>query len=293
MRTRTALTLATTAAATSALATGGALVAAHAVSGPRRPPLPFGFTPFELDLPAQDVTLTAADGTRLAAWWIPAEGATASVILCHGHRGSRADLLGIGRGLHLAGFNVLLLDFRGNGDSADGPQSLAHYEQQDLTAAIDHVAARRPGDEISVLGYSMGAAVSLLVAAQDQRIAKVVADSSFADMRGVIAAAAALHGRGIPAGWLVTLTDWATGHRYGYRFADVQPVRAVARIAPRPLLLIHGTADDIVPISHLHQLDAAAGEGHETWTVEGAPHCGAYFADRPGYIARVVRFLRG
>ncbi|MEL4505190.1 alpha/beta hydrolase [Luteococcus sp. H138] len=267
----------------------GVLAAAHQISGPQRPSLAYAMSPFEVGLAAEDVSFTADDGTRLAGWWFERPGAEHVVVVCHGHRGSKADMLGIGPGLSRAGASVLAFDFRGNGDSADGPQSLAHYEQQDLLAALDWVSARCPDAEIDVVGFSMGAAVALLVAARDPRVARVVADSPFADMHGVIAAAAT--GMHLPPVPLVQLVDRATRLRYGYRFADVQPIDVVGLIAPRPLMLIHGTEDSVIPVGHAHRLAAAAGNAAVVHIVSDVDHCGAYFADRPGYIARVATFL--
>lgn len=273
-----------------ALGAGAGLVRAAAmISGPQRPDLPYALSPFEVGVEADDVTLGAADGTRLAAWWMDRPDATRVVVVAHGHRGSKADMLGIGPGLWREGYAVMLVDFRGSGDSADGPQSLGHYEQQDLVAAIDWVAEHRPGCELSLVGFSMGAATSLLVAAADHRVARVVADSPFADMRGVIAFAAE-HLR-LPPVPLVGLVDHVTRLRYGYRFGDVAPVDVVDRIAPRPLLLVHGTDDHVIPVEHARRLAARAPHAR-LWVVEGVDHCGAYFADRPGYIRTVADFLR-
>lgn len=269
----------------------GAVLGARQISGPWRPPVDYSFSPFEVGAAdaVRDVRFTAADGVELAGWWFPSPGSEHVVVVSHGHRGSKADMLGIGPGLWRAGMNVLLFDFRGNGGSQDGPQSLAHYEQRDLEAAIDLALALAPGARLSLLGFSMGAATTLLVAARDPRVARVVADSSFADMRGVIAHA--ITGFRLPPVPLVDLVDMATGARYGYRFREVVPLEVVADLAPRPLLLIHGTKDSVIPVDHGHRLAAAAGEGARSWIVEGADHCGAYFADRPGYIARVADFL--
>ncbi|WP_211336589.1 alpha/beta hydrolase [Luteococcus japonicus] len=267
----------------------GALAAAHQISGPQRPDLAYAMSPFEVGAAAEDVTFRAADGTRLAGWWLERPGSEHVVVVSHGHRGSKADMLGIGPGLWWAGASVLLFDFRGNGDSEDGPQSLAHYEQQDLAAAIDWAAERRPGSRISLLGFSMGAATSILVAARDRRVERVLADSPFADMHGVIASAA--RGMHLPPVPLVGLVDVVTGLRYGYRFRDVQPVDVVQEIAPRPLLIVHGTQDHVIPVEHAHRLADAAGDGCELRIVDGVDHCGAYFADRPGYIERAADFL--
>lgn len=284
--------LAGLALAASAGLAGGAWLGARHISGPRRPAMDYSFTPFEVGIEdAEDVSFAASDGARLAGWWLERPGSERVVVMCHGHRGSKADLLGIGPGLWRAGNTVLMFDFRGNGGSGDGPQSLAHYEQRDLAAATDLAARRRPDAEICLVGFSMGAATSILVAAGDARVAKVVADSPFADMRGVIEAA--VRGWRLPPVPLVALADRATQIGYGYRFSDVAPIDVVARIAPRPLLIVHGTQDTVIPVEHARRLAAAAGSGSRLEIVAGVGHCGAYFADRPGYIARVADFLAG
>lgn len=287
---RTARLLATLAAA--GLGAGaGAFAGARHISGPQRPALDYGYTPFEIGVDAEAVRFRASDGVGLAGWWFEVPGSQRVVICCHGHRGSKADMLGIGPGLFRAGNSVFVFDFRGNGESDDGPQSLAHYERRDLQAAVDWVAARRPDAEIDLVGFSMGAAVTLLVAAEDDRVAKVVADSPFADMRSVVAAA--VTGLRLPPVPFVDLVNHATRLRYGYAFQEVQPIASVGRIAPRPLLLIHGAHDAVIPVEHARRLAEAAGPSAALWIVPGVGHCGGYFADRPGYLARVAGFLAG
>lgn len=269
------------------------------LNGRLRPALQYTFTPFELGVPSEDVAFTSDDGVPLAGWWLGHPDAAGArdrsaaetvVICCHGHRGTKAYMLGIGTGLWRAGHSVLLFDFRGNGDSGDGPQSLSHFEQRDVRAAVDLVRRRRPEARIAVVGFSMGAAASIMAAAEDERIEALVADSAFAEMSDVVATAYRKYR--LPGELLVPAADLLNRVTHGYSFGEVRPVDRIAEIVPRPILLLHGTNDGVIPFSHMARLADAAGSGDvETVAYEGAEHCGGYFADRPAYIARVASFL--
>lgn len=272
---------------------GAGAVAAYtgwAINAPRRPDLAYAFSPFEIGIEAEDVRFTTEDGLSIAGWWLDSPGAEVTVICCHGHRGGKADMLGIGPGLLRHGFNVLLFDFRGNGDSDDGPQSLAFHEQRDLSAAITWVRDRRPHDRIALVAFSMGAATAILTAAEDPRVEALVLDSPFATMREVVGAAYRRYR--LPT-VLLYVADLGNRWLYGYGFGQVRPVDAMRALAPRPVLLIHGTDDATIPYEHAELLVRAATPGTvELLEVPGAGHCGAYFLDRPGYIDRVAAFLR-
>jgi pimeloyl-ACP methyl ester carboxylesterase len=263
---------------------------AWTLNGPKRPWPAYTFTPFEIGAPAEDLAFTADDGVPLAGWWLDRPESPTVVICCHGHRGNKSDLLGIGPGLWRAGHSVVLFDFRGCGDSGDGAQSLAHHEQRDLTAAVDLVRRRRPNARIAVVAFSMGASTAIMTAAEDPRIEALVLDSPFATMSDVIAAGYRRYR--LPGGPILALADLVNRVGYGYRFAQVRPLDAIAAIAPRPILLLHGTDDRVIPYAHALQLVAAAEPGPiELVTYRGVDHCGGYFEDRPAYIARVGDFI--
>jgi uncharacterized protein len=278
---------------------GGALVGALGIAAytarelngpPRRDwRADYTFTPWEVQVEHEPVSFRADDGVTLRGWWFARPESDRVVVAATGHKGVKTDLLGIGSGLWRAGNNVLLFDFRGLGESDPAPLSVGHHEQGDLRAAVAFARGRVAGARLGLIGYSMGAAVAILVAAADPGVRAVVADSSYATLAGVVAAA---YGRRrLPAPALVALSDRYNGWRYGYRFGALRPVEAVGRIAPRPLLLIHGTRDAVTPVAHAHELYAAAGEPKELWIAEGAHHCGAYFQDRRAYVARVADFF--
>lgn len=263
---------------------------AWTLNGPRRPWPNYTFTPFELGVTFDDVAFAAADGVPLAGWWMDRPESHTVVICAHGHRGNKSDMLGIGTGLWRAGHSVLLFDFRGNGESGDGPQSLAHHEQRDLSAAVDLVRERRPDARIAVVSFSMGASTAILTAAEDPRIEALVADSPFSTMSDVVAAGYRRYR--LPSEPILPVADLVNRLQYGYTFAEVRPLDRVSAIAPRPLLLLHGTEDRIIPYSHAVELAQAAEPGPvELVTFDGVDHCGGYFQDRPAYIALVADFL--
>ena len=250
----------------------------------------YTFSPFETRVEGyEEISFRTADGLRLTGWWLPHPDSQRVVVGLAGHRSPKSDLLGIGSGLWRAGNNVLLFDWRSRGQSEIAQHSLAYYELRDAEAALGYALGRVPGARVGLVGFSMGASVAILLAARDPRVAAVVADSPFTGIAEVVAhGVAQLH---LPASVVVPLADALTRWRHGYRFGAVRPVEAVAAISPRPLLLIHGSADSLIPVSHVHAFYEAAREPKERWIVEGMDHCGAYFADRAAYVARVSEFF--
>ncbi len=249
----------------------------------------YTFTPWEVQVPYEAVEFATEDGLTLRGWWFPQPDTTRVVVGATGHKGAKTDLLGIGSGLWRAGNNVLLFDYRGCGESDPAPLSVGFYEQADLRAAVRLARARIPDARLGLVGFSMGAALAILIAAADPAIRGVIADSAYATLAGVVGAA---YGRyRVPSRPFLAFSDRYNGWRHGYRYDALRPVDSVGALAPRPLLIIHGTGDGVTPVAHAHQLYAAAGEPKELWIAEGAHHCGAYFLDRRAYVARAAAFF--
>ncbi len=250
----------------------------------------YTFTPWELGIPYEEITLISTDGLKLRAWWLPRPSTNRVIVGAHGHTGGKHDLLGIGSGLWRAGYNVFLFDFRGRGNSDIAPSNLAHREVDDMRTAVNYIFERVPNAKLGAIGFSMGAAVTLLVGATDPRIEVIVADSPFATATDVISNGmqSLLH---ISPPALLTATDLVIAARYGYRISKIRPIDAVSHVAPRPLLIIHGTSDSLIPVNHAHDIFKAAHEPKELWLAQGAEHCGAYFIDRELYVNRVRSFF--
>lgn len=246
-------------------------------------------TPADFELAYEELEVRTADGFRLLTWLLPGPR-DAVVVISGGHRGHISDVLGIAAALRRAGFSAVVYGWRGTPGSDLAAHTLGVHERRDLVAVLDAVEGRLGEVPIGLLGYSMGGAVSLCVAAGEPRVAAVCADSAFADPVDLLFERT---GRRLltPPGLVVAPALALLERRTGARLGDLRPVTAVTRIAPRPLLLIHGEADASVPVEHARRLFAAAGEPRSLWTLPGVGHVGAYFADRSAYIEQVSGFF--
>jgi fermentation-respiration switch protein FrsA (DUF1100 family) len=247
------------------------------------------WSPEDLNLVHETLQVRTADGVDLLAWHLPGT-LGAAVIVCPGHRGRAADVLGVSGALQRAGFSVTAFGWRGTAGSGGRIHSLGPLEQRDLSAVIDATLARTGAVPLGLLGFSMGGAVALVVGADDPRVGAVCSDSAFAAPLDVLGDGVERVLR-IPGAVLARPATALLERRHGVRLAEFRPLEAIARLAPRPVLLVHGEQDASVGLDHARRLLAAAGEPKRLWVVPQAIHCGAYFVDRRRYVSEVARFL--
>ena len=248
------------------------------------------FTPFEFQADYEDVELVTADGVNFGAWYFRQPGSPQTVIVSGGHKGQRQGALGISIALWRKGFNVIVYSYRGMLGSDRAPITFGIKEVLELQAVIAFARKRIPRARIGLLGYSMGAVVSLLGAAGEPGVEALVLDSPFSDLRTLLVENVRTRARlpGTPFVWLAGLMLRA---RSGSKLADCSPISVLSSLEPRPLFFIHGGADRITNVNHSRRLYDAYRGPREIWIVQGAPHAGAYFADRPLYVERVAGFF--
>ncbi|TMD19541.1 MAG: alpha/beta fold hydrolase [Chloroflexi bacterium] len=248
------------------------------------------FTPFEFQADYEDVELVTADGVNFGAWYFRQPGSPQTVIVSGGHKGQRQGALGISIALWRKGFNVIVYSYRGMLGSDRAAITFGIKEVLELQAVIAFARKRIPRARIGLLGYSMGAVVSLLGAAGEPGVEALVLDSPFSDLRTLLIENVRTRARlpGTPFVWLAGLMLRA---RSGSKLADCSPISVLSSLEPRPLFFIHGGADRITNVNHSRRLYDAYRGPREIWIVQGAPHAGAYFADRPLYVERVAGFF--
>lgn len=240
-----------------------------------------------------DVPPSPVRDVELAAWTLHTVHGAPAVVLVHGFKTSREEMIPWARFLHDAGYNVLLLDTRGAGKSGGSTVGLGATEPHDISQAVTVARQQFGTDKVAVLGISLGAGAAILAAADDPEISAVVADSAWTDQDFQLSRLSF-----VPVGpLLVPLLPYGVGIVNLFVGADVtqaRPLDAIARISPRPILLIHSADDDnaTTPLEGARKLFAAAGEPKELWVAPRGGHVGAINAFPDEYRARVVAFLR-
>src|SRR5467141_202103 len=146
----------------------------------------FTFTPFEFQADFEEVELVTADGVNFGAWHFRQPGSPQTVIVSGGHKGQRQGSLGISAALWRKGFNVIPYSYRGWPGSDRAPITFGIKEVLELEAVIAFARKRIPNARIGLLGYSMGAVVSLLGAAGEPGVEALVLDSPFSDLRTLL-----------------------------------------------------------------------------------------------------------
>lgn len=301
------------------------------LDAPRTTPDEAGLGPALDALGGEVVRLVSRDGLRLAGRWLPHEAGDAAagaetggaaadaewrpdpheaILLLHGWSGSVApDLVEYGPFLrHTAG--VLGLDFRGHGDSADGPTTFGMLEVEDVAGALAWLGERGI-ERVALVGTSMGgitalAAIVVLgdgslpgadvdpdapahdIAAPQPRIVAAVADSVAPELTVPVGNRLRVPFRRFVAARLFD----AASRRVGADIRATEPIRIIRLIEAVPILLIHGAADTTVPPRDGERLAAGAGPNVEHWTVARAGHSGGHAAAPADYEARVTAFLR-
>ena len=250
----------------------------------------FTFTPFEFQADYEEVELVTADGVNFGAWLFRQPGSPQTVVVSGGHKGQRQNSLGISAALWRKGFNVILYSYRGMPGSDRASITFGIKEVLELQAVIAFARKRISNARIGLLGYSMGAVVSLLGAAGEPGVQALVLDSPFSDLRSLLIenVRRATKLPGSPFVWLADCMLWLRTKNW---MSECSPREVLSSLEPRPLFFIHGGADEITSVNHSRRLYDAYRGPREIWIVQGAPHTGAYFADRPLYVERVAGFF--
>lgn len=235
----------------------------------RPPKIISSLTPRDLKMNYEDVSFKTADGLTLRGWYIPsAKGTQKTLILLHGYPADKGNILPALAFLH-EDFNLLLFDFRYLGSSEGSYSTAGAKEVEDLLAAIQFLKSRGV-KEVGVWGFSMGGAVTLMAIEKAPEIGAVISESSYASLADMTFELLPIPLLNYPIAYLVGV--WAKLF-LGIDVRDASPADRI-RNTQIPILLIHSSADAVIPFSHARLLQQALAKNPnaEFWFHEQFAH---------------------
>lgn len=227
-------------------------------------------SPASRAMPFEEATLTACDGTRLSAWFIPAPRPAGVVLFCHGNAGNTSHRLDVAAFFRAIGLSTLLFDYRGYGRSEGTPTEQGTY--RDADAAWGYLVNDRkvPPRQIIAWGESLGGPIAAWLASE-RTPGILVLQSTFTSLPDLAA-------RLYP--WLpVRLLA-----RFRY------DTRAHLRGAKCPVLVLHSPTDEIVPYTHGLRLFEAAPEPKAFIELVGG-HNDGFLLSAPRFTDTLEPFL--
>lgn len=233
-------------------------------------------TPASWGYDYENLSFQSADGTPLHGWFIPAKrkSALGTVVFSHGNAGSIGHHLGFVLWLAEAGYHVMMYDYRGFGKSGGSVDRRGMVD--DVKAAFAH-AARRPGVNPRLLisyGHSLGGAKSVTALGETpvRGLRAVVIDGAFASYQAMARAIGGQLGESL-------VTD------------ELAPKDYINKLSPVPLLVVHGTRDEVVPVAQGRQLYQAARQPKTLFEVKAGRHGDALSRDDGAYRKRMLDWL--
>ena len=270
-----------------AVVLGGAALAGigEVLSAPARAVL--GDAPADLHAASVDIPGVASP-LHVKGWLIRGEPGQGAVLLLHGVRGSRADMVGRARFLAQAGYTVLLIDLPGHGESDGERITFGAREKDGVNAALAWLRTQAPGERIGAIGVSLGAA-ALVLAHPSPALDAVVLESMYPTIDEAVANR--LRSRfGAPGAWSTPLLVQQLPWRAQVAPAALRPIVDVGALTS-PVFIISGASDVQTPAAETRRIYAAVHGPKQLWLIDGAAHVNLYNHAGPEYVQRVGGFL--
>lgn len=195
------------------------------------------------------------------------------IILCHGLTSSHTGMLGRAEHFYRNGFNVLIPDARAHGKSEGQYRGMGFLEKRDLEKWIEKIISIDPRAQIVLMGESMGAATVMMTASQKlvPQVKCVIEDCGYTSVWDIFSYQLKLRYH-LPAFPFMHIASLICKFKADYSFKEASPLNVISN-CHLPLLMIHGTADNVVPHEHMKKLYQRANNPKQSLLVDGAGHC--------------------
>lgn len=220
--------------------------------------------PDKMGIKAELVYYPSLNGEQICALYIPTEQEPrGTIVFFHGNFGNLSNHFPQAMFLVRKGFDVLAFDYQGYGDSKGRSSPKNTVEDGIASVRYAHSRLRARNGGVAVFGQSLGAAVATVVAAREPLVKAAALEAGFTTYRAIAQYV-------MRRGWLTWPFSFFVPTMIVRRHYD--PIDDIANIAPRPLLIIQGTADKTIPVGMAKKLFAKARDPKRLWLIKGAEH---------------------
>jgi uncharacterized protein len=228
------------------------------------------YHPSQIDGPLEDLFFDSTDGLRLHGWFFTGKRKDRTLLYLHGNAGNIGDRIDKARFLQRIGWNVFAFDYRGYGMSQGSPsiEGVLDDGRAAMRFLTDKIGI--PNDQIILFGESLGGAMAVEIAAEEP-VAAVILESTFTSLRELSQAVYRF------------LPEAAT--------PDAYHSNDLIRRSKAPVLVIHGSEDEIVPFSMGKRLFESAPHPKRFFGVAGAHHNDVYEVAGKDYLKEIEEFL--
>ncbi|HKP04067.1 MAG TPA: alpha/beta fold hydrolase [Chthoniobacterales bacterium] len=240
------------------------------------------------NLTGETVEFPSESGSQIHGWFLPGRASQGVVVVMHGVRACRLDMLDRAEFLSAGGYAVLVFDFQAHGESPGKQITFGYLESRDARAAVAFARSRSPDEKVGVIGVSMGGAAAML-AEPPLQIDALVLEQVYPALREAIGDRISMR----LGNWSRILTpflSWQLGPRLGVRGSALRPIDHAAKL-PSPKLFIGGSADRHTTPAELEKMFEAAAEPKELWIVPRAQHVDLCRFGKAEYQTRILEFL--
>jgi uncharacterized protein len=243
------------------------------------------------DLPARSVVLRTPTNETVAGWLVCGKPSFGAVVLLHGVRGDRRQMLGRAKFLNKLGYTVLLIDLPGHGESTGTRITFGVREAEGVETSLAYLGKEFPTEKIGIVGVSLGAASTVLALSKGKSTAPdaIILESMFPTITEAVSDRLELH-LGQLGKSLTPLLLWQLPLRLGFNVGQLRPIVELPSLH-LPILIASGSEDRHTTLDETKGIFQVANQPKELWILEGAAHEDLHTFDPKTYQTKIADFL--
>lgn len=244
-------------------------------------------------VPANETFIQSDDGLKLKGfYWLQENDSDKWVIAIHGYRSNHWEMISAGQNFYERGFNVLTPDLRACGESEGKYVGMGWLDRKDILKWIDWVIAKNPSCKIIIMGESMGGATTMMTSGENtpDNVVAFVEDCGYSSVWDIFEGELKLRFH-LPTFPILNTASLISKIKAGYSFKEASAVKQLQKCS-KPVLFLHGDADDFVTFPNLERVYNAKVSGpKDQLIINDAGHCKAAYVERDEYYKKVFDFI--